>query len=88
MFESEVRELFLKIFCFYFVLIFYFKYTQIFSIILFDKIDKIYLDTPSKIAIIDHGQKKTLVLKKEGLPDAGEFDLNGSFSKINELVVK
>eukprot|EP00252_Welwitschia_mirabilis_P005009 TRINITY_DN153_c0_g1_i1.p1 TRINITY_DN153_c0_g1~~TRINITY_DN153_c0_g1_i1.p1 ORF type:complete len:167 (+),score=39.81 TRINITY_DN153_c0_g1_i1:651-1151(+) len=34
------------------------------------EIDKIYLGTPPKIAIIDHEKKRTFVLKKDGLPDA------------------
>ena len=35
------------------------------------KVDRIYLSTPNKIAIIDHEKKRTFVLRKEGLPDAG-----------------
>jgi glucose-6-phosphate 1-epimerase len=35
------------------------------------KVDKIYLDAPSKIAIIDHEKKRTYVLRKDGLPDTG-----------------
>lgn len=34
------------------------------------EVDRIYLGTPTKIAIIDHERKRTFVLKKEGLPDA------------------
>lgn len=37
------------------------------------KVDKIYLSTPTKIAILDHERKRTFVLRKDGLPDAGEF---------------
>jgi len=37
------------------------------------KVDKVYLSTPTKIAIIDHERKRTFVLRKDGLPDAGEF---------------
>ncbi|KAF1881822.1 hypothetical protein Lal_00042531 [Lupinus albus] len=33
-------------------------------------VDKIYLNTPTKIAIIDHEKKRTFVLHKDGLPDA------------------
>ncbi|THU64617.1 hypothetical protein C4D60_Mb01t28350 [Musa balbisiana] len=33
-------------------------------------VDKIYLSTPTKIAIIDHEKKRTFVLRKDGLPDA------------------
>ncbi|CAN1165674.1 Putative glucose-6-phosphate 1-epimerase, partial [Linum perenne] len=32
--------------------------------------DKIYLSTPTKIAILDHEKKRTFVLRKDGLPDA------------------
>ncbi|KAF2309638.1 hypothetical protein GH714_004401 [Hevea brasiliensis] len=38
------------------------------------EIDKIYLSTPTKIAILDHEKKRTFVLRKDGLPDAGEID--------------
>ncbi|KAE8697080.1 putative glucose-6-phosphate 1-epimerase [Hibiscus syriacus] len=34
------------------------------------EVDKIYLSTPTKIAILDHEKKRTLVLRKDGLPDA------------------
>ncbi|XP_021723435.1 putative glucose-6-phosphate 1-epimerase [Chenopodium quinoa] len=34
------------------------------------EIDKIYLSTPSKIAILDHERKRTFVIRKDGLPDA------------------
>jgi hypothetical protein len=37
------------------------------------KVDKIYVSTPTKIAIIDHERKRTFVLRKDGLPDAGEL---------------
>eukprot|EP00850_Spirogloea_muscicola_P017637 SM000154S01372 [mRNA] locus=s154:69022:71238:+ [translate_table: standard] len=34
------------------------------------EVDRIYLNTPNKVAIVDHSKKKTFVVKKEGLPDA------------------
>lgn len=34
------------------------------------EVDKVYLSTPNKIAILDHEKKRTFVLRKEGLPDA------------------
>ncbi|KAL0461712.1 UNVERIFIED_CONTAM: putative glucose-6-phosphate 1-epimerase [Sesamum latifolium] len=34
------------------------------------EIDRVYLSTPTKIAIIDHEKKRTFVLHKEGMPDA------------------
>lgn len=36
-----------------------------------EQVDRVYLSTPPKIAIIDHEKKRTLVLRKEDLPDAG-----------------
>lgn len=36
--------------------------------------DRIYLGTPSKVAIVDHAKHKTIVLMKEGLPDAGVYN--------------
>ena len=51
------------------------------------KIDKVYLAAPSKIAIIDHEKKKTFVVTKEGLPDAGKlcFDGKSFFFLLNRL---
>ncbi|GER52025.1 galactose mutarotase-like superfamily protein [Striga asiatica] len=34
------------------------------------EVDKIYLDTPSKIVILDHDKKLAFVIRKDGLPDA------------------
>ncbi|CAN1343909.1 Putative glucose-6-phosphate 1-epimerase [Linum perenne] len=34
------------------------------------ELDKLYLSTPTKIAILDHERKRTFVLRKDGLPDA------------------
>ncbi|KAI4355872.1 hypothetical protein L6164_004601 [Bauhinia variegata] len=34
------------------------------------EVDKLYLSTPTKIAIIDHERKRTFVMRKDGLPDA------------------
>ncbi|GFZ07911.1 Galactose mutarotase-like superfamily protein [Actinidia rufa] len=34
------------------------------------EVDKIYVSTPTKIAILDHEKKRTFVLRKDGLPDA------------------
>ncbi|XP_031258499.1 putative glucose-6-phosphate 1-epimerase [Pistacia vera] len=34
------------------------------------EVDKIYLSTPMKIAILDHEKKRTFVIRKDGLPDA------------------
>ena len=46
-----------------------------FMIIYAMQVDKIYLSTPTKIAILDHEKKRTFVIRKDGLPDAGENDL-------------
>lgn len=34
------------------------------------EVDKVYLSTPTKIAILDHEKKRTFVIRKDGLPDA------------------
>lgn len=34
------------------------------------EVHKVYVSTPTKIAIIDHEKKRTFVLRKDGLPDA------------------
>ncbi|KAG2575345.1 hypothetical protein PVAP13_7KG428400 [Panicum virgatum] len=41
------------------------------AIVFESELDRIYLGTPSKIAIIDHEKKRTFVVRKGGLPDAG-----------------
>ncbi|KAK9271918.1 hypothetical protein L1049_002284 [Liquidambar formosana] len=47
------------------------RYTEQADAITFDgEIDRVYLSTPKKIAIIDHEKKRTFVLRKEGMPDA------------------
>ncbi|KAL2523296.1 Galactose mutarotase-like superfamily protein [Forsythia ovata] len=47
------------------------RYTEQADAITFDgEIDRVYLSTPTKIAIIDHEKKRTYVLRKEGMPDA------------------
>uniref|UniRef100_A0A0D6QUP1 glucose-6-phosphate 1-epimerase n=1 Tax=Araucaria cunninghamii TaxID=56994 RepID=A0A0D6QUP1_ARACU len=35
-----------------------------------DEVDRVYLSTPTKIAVIDHEKKRTFELRKEGMPDA------------------
>ncbi|ERN07371.1 hypothetical protein AMTRI_Chr12g274840 [Amborella trichopoda] len=34
------------------------------------EVDKIYISTPTKIAVLDHEKKRTFVFRKDGLPDA------------------
>ncbi|KAF0890665.1 hypothetical protein E2562_004178 [Oryza meyeriana var. granulata] len=47
------------------------RYTEQGDAIVFEsELDRIYLGTPSKIAIIDHEKKRTFVVRKGGLPDA------------------
>lgn len=47
------------------------RYTEQGDAITFEsEIDRIYLSTPSKIAILDHEKKRTFVIRKDGLPDA------------------
>ncbi|MCO5606822.1 hypothetical protein L7F22_061025 [Adiantum nelumboides] len=47
------------------------RFTEQGDALTFDgEVDRIYLSTPTKIAIIDHEKKRTFVLRKEGLPDA------------------
>ncbi|XP_076947741.1 putative glucose-6-phosphate 1-epimerase [Bidens hawaiensis] len=47
------------------------RYTEQGDAITFEsEVDKIYLSTPSKIAILDHEKKRTSVVRKDGLPDA------------------
>ncbi|XP_059634304.1 putative glucose-6-phosphate 1-epimerase isoform X2 [Cornus florida] len=33
------------------------------------EVDRIYLSSPNVIAVLDHGRKRTYVIRKEGLPD-------------------
>lgn len=47
------------------------RYTEQADAITFDgEIDRVYLSTPTKIAIIDHERKRTYELRKEGMADA------------------
>lgn len=47
------------------------RFTEQGDAITFDsEVDRVYLSTPTKIAVIDHEKKRTFVLRKEGLPDA------------------
>ncbi|MFS7925328.1 putative aldose 1-/Glucose-6-phosphate 1-epimerase, galactose mutarotase-like domain superfamily [Helianthus anomalus] len=50
------------------------RYTEQADAITFDgEIDRVYLSTPTKIAIIDHEKKRTIVLRKEGMVGVGFF---------------
>ncbi|XP_078443588.1 galactose mutarotase-like superfamily protein [Wolffia australiana] len=40
------------------------------SITFESEVDKVYLSTPTKIAVLDHEKKRTFVIRKDGLPDA------------------
>ncbi|KAL7589606.1 putative glucose-6-phosphate 1-epimerase [Lactuca sativa] len=47
------------------------RYTEQGDAITFEsEVDRIYLSTPTKIAILDHEKKRTFVIRKDGLPDA------------------
>ncbi|KAL0351050.1 UNVERIFIED_CONTAM: putative glucose-6-phosphate 1-epimerase [Sesamum radiatum] len=51
------------------------RYTEQADAITFDgEIDRVYLYTPTKIAVIDHEKKRTFVLRKEGMPDAAVWN--------------
>ncbi|KAL5568389.1 hypothetical protein UlMin_024964 [Ulmus minor] len=51
------------------------RFTEQADAITFDgEIDRVYLSTPAKIAIIDHEKKRTFVLKKGGMPDAAVWN--------------
>lgn len=51
------------------------RFTEQADAITFDgEIDRVYLSTPTKIAVIDHEKKRTLELRKEGFPDAGVWN--------------
>ncbi|XP_052196827.1 putative glucose-6-phosphate 1-epimerase isoform X2 [Diospyros lotus] len=58
------------------------RYTEQADAISFDgEIDRVYLSTPTKIAIIDHEKKRTFEMRKEGMLDAvyGEMILTSWF---------
>ncbi|KAH7439295.1 hypothetical protein KP509_04G054600 [Ceratopteris richardii] len=38
------------------------------------EVDRVYVNTPTTIAVIDHEKKTTFVLKKDGFPDAGVWN--------------
>ncbi|XP_074383661.1 putative glucose-6-phosphate 1-epimerase isoform X1 [Apium graveolens] len=47
------------------------RFTEQADALTFDgEVDRIYLETQTNIAIIDHEKKRTFVLRKDGLPDA------------------
>ncbi|KAK4775237.1 hypothetical protein SAY86_010172 [Trapa natans] len=53
------------------------RFTEQADAITFDgEIDRVYLSTPSKMAVIDHEKKRTFVLRKDGMPDAGSSTNN------------
>ncbi|MBA0835518.1 hypothetical protein Goarm_007794, partial [Gossypium armourianum] len=50
------------------------RFTEQGDAITFDtEVDWIYLSAPTKIAILDHEKKRTFAIRKDGLPDAGEW---------------
>ncbi|BAS90863.1 Os04g0603000 [Oryza sativa Japonica Group] len=57
------------------------------AIVFESEVDKIYLDAPAKIAIIDHEKKRTFVLRKDGLPDAGKLIYHSNFLLLKNMIV-
>lgn len=37
------------------------------------QVDRVYLGSPNVIAVLDHEKKRTYLIRKEGLPDAGKL---------------
>ncbi|CAN1187969.1 Putative glucose-6-phosphate 1-epimerase, partial [Linum perenne] len=59
------------------------RFTEQADAITFDgEVNRVYLSTPPKIAIIDHEKKRTLVLRKDGMPDAGMWNPWDKKSKV------
>uniref|UniRef100_A0A2P2K1A0 glucose-6-phosphate 1-epimerase n=1 Tax=Rhizophora mucronata TaxID=61149 RepID=A0A2P2K1A0_RHIMU len=51
------------------------RFTEQADAITFDvEMDRVYLSTPTKIAIIDHEKKRTFVLRKDGMQDAAVWN--------------
>ncbi|PHU09533.1 putative glucose-6-phosphate 1-epimerase [Capsicum chinense] len=38
------------------------------------EMDRVYLSTPNRIAVLDHERKRTYLIRKEGLPDTGVWN--------------
>lgn len=39
----------------------------------FLQIDRVYVSSPNRIAVLDHERKRTYLIRKEGLPDTGKY---------------
>lgn len=50
--------------------------------------DKVYLSSPTEIAFMDHEQKRTILIRKNGLPDAGEMSTVYLFPVLLHNVLK
>lgn len=72
-FESEVSLTIKGLLCHFFLFALYPSGKSIPFVFFIFKVDRIYVSTPTKIAILDHEKKRTFVLRKEGLPDAGKL---------------
>ncbi|XP_027347699.1 putative glucose-6-phosphate 1-epimerase [Abrus precatorius] len=60
------------------------RFTEQADAVTFDgHMDRVYLCTPTKIAIIDHEKKRTFVLQKNAMPDAGVW--NPGYRKVKAL---
>jgi hypothetical protein len=38
------------------------------------QVDRVYVGCPGVIAVLDHGKKRTFIVRKEGLPDIGKMN--------------
>lgn len=36
------------------------------------EVDRVYLNSPNMIVVLDHERKRTIVMRKDGLPDVGK----------------
>lgn len=48
-------------------------YSRIEKYSCFLQMDRVYLSSPNRIAVLDHERKRTYLIRKEGLPDTGEY---------------
>nr|KAJ0189938.1 hypothetical protein LSAT_V11C800449740 [Lactuca sativa] len=62
------------------------RFTEQPDAITFDgEVDRVYTKTPGNIAIIDHNKKRTIVIRNEGLPDAGLWTPWDNATKASEI---
>lgn len=51
------------------------------------QVDRVYLSCPNPVAVIDHGKKRTFVIRKDGLPDVGKKSLFSMISTVYFLLL-